>query len=210
MYEKLATIASFCQNASYRISENNETEVSGDPTEVAMLVLSHRIKAEEKGLTTGIVIVDDLPFTSEQKFRATLIQYPDKRKELLVMGAPEKLLNNSTSFFSGINAQPLSKNKKETLNHIIDKFSEQGMRVIACAFKPVGKNITEINEHKINDLTFAGLFGIIDPPREEVKDAIVKCKSASIRVIMVTGDHKKRQLQLPEKSEFWKRNMKKI
>ncbi len=188
---KALVIAAHCKDASIDIREGNkENEVSGDPTEVALLVLARKsgiLKDEE---FKNIEKIDDLPFNSEQKFRASLIRKENGEKEMLFVGAPEKMIELSGKYLSGRGQDDFKDNKCEECEKQIESFSSQSMRVIGCAFKPTDKNKEEVNPEDAKDLIFAGLFGIIDPPRPEVKKAVEECKSAGIRVIMVTGDHK--------------------
>jgi Ca2+-transporting ATPase len=189
---KCLTIAAFCNDASIQQKEENgeeKTDTSGDPTEVALLVLSRKGKIKELEPYKNIKKIDDLPFNSEQKFRASLIENDDGKKEMLFVGAPEKILSLSSKYASDDNGD-LDNDKKEEINNTIQEFSSQSMRVIGCAYKPAGKDTNEVDIEDAGDLVFAGLFGIIDPPRPEVKNAVNECKSAGIRVIMVTGDHK--------------------
>ena len=190
---KCLTIAAFCNDASIQKKKDNgeeKIETSGDPTEVALLVLSRKGKIKDIEPYKNIKKIDDLPFNSEQKFRASLIENEDDEKEMLFVGAPEKILSLSSKYASEDKEENLNEEKQEEINSNIQNFSSQSMRVIGCAFKPVGKKTKEVNIDDAEDLVFAGLFGIIDPPRPEVKKAVNECKSAGIRVIMVTGDHK--------------------
>ena len=184
-------IAAYCNDASIDVREDDEdNQVSGDPTEVALLVLSKKAEILKNENYKNIEKIDDLPFNSEQKFRASLIKNEKGEKEMLFVGAPEKMIELSSKYLSGRGKEDFKKKNREEAENQIASFSSQSMRVIGCAFKPAKKDTEEINPEDAEDLIFAGLFGIIDPPRPEVKEAVRECKSAGIRVIMVTGDHK--------------------
>jgi P-type Ca2+ transporter type 2C len=193
MLAKALTIAGLCNDACVndKCTENKDgPDVSGDPTEVALLVLSKKAGLKHKAPFKEIEVVDDLPFNSEQKFRATLVRYPDGHKEILVVGAPEKLLSLSSHINVSNGQAEMQEKDTNEIQQQIKKFSQQSMRVIGCAFRPVNEKTQEVNPDDAVDLVFNGLFGITDPPRPEVKEAVDNCKSAGIRVIMVTGDHK--------------------
>jgi Ca2+-transporting ATPase len=191
LFDKVAGIARFCNSAGIEKQEGEEEpSVSGDPTEVSLLVLSKKTNIEETKPFHQVEIVDDLPFNSEQKFRATLISYPDDKKEILVVGAPEKMLELATNVNTVNGAVELDDSKREEIKSQIDQFSSESMRVIGCAYKEADKDMEQLDPEHASELVFTGLFGIIDPPRPEVKHAVDLCKSAGVRVVMVTGDHK--------------------
>ncbi|MFP4488483.1 MAG: cation-translocating P-type ATPase [Bacteroidales bacterium] len=199
---KSIIIAGNCNDAS--IKEGNEEdkdgegeedddqqpEVGGDPTEAAMLVLCEKTCLKKESPFKDIEVLDDLPFNPENKFRASLISYPDESREMLFVGAPEKILSLSSKYITGDGGRKLDDKTAKEIKDKTDELSNQSMRVIGYAYKPAGKDSREVREEDAGDLVFAGLYGIIDPPREEVKEAVAKCKTAGIRVIMVTGDHK--------------------
>ncbi len=197
--KKVMMIARYCHDAEAKRkedadegdkdedkSEDSKYEISGDPTEVSLLVLSRKTK--NKDIFEGVEKVDDLPFNAEQKFRGSLVSQGDK-KEMFFVGAPEKILSLSSKIAGKDAEEDMTDEKAGKIKDQISNFSQQAMRVIGCAYKPAENN-SEINPEDAEGLTFAGLFGIIDPDRPQVADAVADCKSAGIRVVMVTGDHK--------------------
>lgn len=190
---KSIVIAGNCNAASIKAeNEDNdkEPEVAGDPTEAAMLVLCQKTCLKEESPFKDIEVLDDLPFNPGNKFRASLVSYPDESREMLFVGAPEKILSLSSKFITENGDKKMDDKTSKEINDKIDELSNQSMRVIGCAYKPVDKDSGEVTEDDAEELVFVGLYGIIDPPREAVKGAVAKCKTAGIRVIMVTGDHK--------------------
>jgi len=190
---KALLIAKYCNRAE--IEERNEdsdnpAKVTGDPTEAALMVLSEKIESELPESIQNLKRIDDLPFHSDQKYRASLLESSDGKRELVFVGAPEKILSNSNKVVAADGNSDLGEDEKSRINDRINKFSDAAMRVIACAYKPVDTDKEKVDKNDISDLIFTGLFGIIDPPRKEAAPAIAKCKTAGIRVIMVTGDHK--------------------
>ncbi len=170
-------------NESNMYEEDGQYKVDGDPTEGALIVSA--IKAglmpeNEKKHYPQIAII---PFESEHGYMATLHRHGGK-KLVFVKGAPERVLDMCTGVAADDGSQ-----KKEIL-HIAHNFAKEGMRVLAFAYKEASHDVEELTHHDVESgLTFAGLQGMIDPPRLEVIDAVKGCKQAGIRTIMITGDH---------------------
>lgn len=154
----------------------------GEPTEGALKVV-----AMKGGITAGgSTRVAVLPFDSANKFMATLNQGPDLSRAVLVKGAPDRLLERSTSQRGAAGPEPLDIPRWEAA---IDDLGGQGLRLLAAARRPVGVDVDEITPDDLEGLEFLGLWGILDPPRPEAIDAIADCHAAGIRVKMITGDH---------------------
>ncbi|MCS6969091.1 MAG: HAD-IC family P-type ATPase [Cytophagales bacterium] len=167
--------------------EKNVYRLVGDPTEGALLVLAHK-GGFFPGHDPSIEKIDDLPFNSNMKMRATLVNNQGK-KQLLVVGAPEKVLARSTFLATPEGILPLNEAWMHQLKQQIDAWSMEAMRVLALAWREEPFQTQRIDEQEINNLIFAGMVGMIDPPRPEVNQAVAACKQAGIRVIMATGDH---------------------
>lgn len=155
--------------------------VHGEPTEGALLCLAEKAGFERERYHRLAVI----PFESENKFMASLEQRPDGSKQLLLKGAPDRLLPRCQTQLS-------AKGEIEPLDQAfwleqIELLSQQGLRVLAAAGKSTEQDELGINE--LDALCFYGLIGIIDPPRPEAITAIAACQGAGIKVKMITGDH---------------------
>jgi Ca2+-transporting ATPase len=111
-----------------------------------------------------------------------------KVNELLVVGAPEKVLDSASSILTVNGVNPLSEEEANKIKGQIEDWSNKAMRVIALAYKPVAE-ATEISDPMFEELVFVGIVAMIDPPRPDVKQAILQCNKAGIRVVMATGDH---------------------
>ena len=179
--ERTLRIGMLCNEANL-YQENGEYRIDGDPTEGALIVSAIKggLQVEEeqaKHPQQGIV-----PFESERGFMATLHDVADK-KVIFVKGAPEKIIH-----FSMLDeADPVLEDR---LVQVAAKFADQGLRVLGMAYKEVDAATTKISQVDVESgLIFAGLQGMIDPPRQEVIEAIRLCKQAGIRTAMVTGDH---------------------
>ncbi|MDR9456942.1 MAG: HAD-IC family P-type ATPase [Salegentibacter sp.] len=203
---KLMAIAAFCNNASIKSKEEKEKKeenrkededkdqdegpkVTGDPTEAAMLVMSRKAKIKQKEPYKNYKLLDDLPFNSEQKFRASLIE-TEEGPEIFAIGAPERILELSSHWLSPDGPQEMTDEKREEIGDKIDQWTGEAMRVLSQGYKNAnGKDSLKADD--VKDLVWVGITGIIDPPRKGVKESIQECKTAGVRVMMVTGDHKK-------------------
>jgi magnesium-transporting ATPase (P-type) len=168
-------------NDSQLVEKDGQWLVHGEPTEGALLCLAEKAGFEREQHQRLAVI----PFESENKFMASLEQRTDGSRQLLLKGAPDRLLPRCSV---QLNAQGQTEPLNETFwQQQLNLLSSQGLRVLAAA----GRD-TEQTELGLNDLTglcFYGLIGIIDPPRPEAINAIAACRAAGIRVKMITGDH---------------------
>lgn len=170
-------------NESSIYQENGQFKVDGDPTEGALIVSAMKSgfdSEEEKEHYPQIAMI---PFESERGYMATLHKHGSK-KLIFIKGAPEKLLDMCTQCAAADELRTT-----EILNHA-HIFAKQGLRVLAMAYKEVSHDAVEISHHDVEgNLVFAGIQGMMDPPRPEVIDAIKNCKKAGIKVVMITGDH---------------------
>ncbi|MEI2273161.1 HAD-IC family P-type ATPase [Sphingobacterium sp. ML3W] len=186
---KLLQIAACSNNATIKYNVNKEGyELMGDPTEGALLVMVQNADLLPS-LQPGVIEkLDDLPFDSKRKSRATLCKV-EAGLQLFVVGAPEHILEQACQVLSPQGVIQMEETYASVLRKQIDEWSGKALRVIGLAYKPILDGIIKIDENDINDLVFVGFVGMIDPPRPEVKEAVEKCKKAGIRVIMATGDH---------------------
>ncbi|MFO8146005.1 MAG: HAD-IC family P-type ATPase, partial [Gillisia sp.] len=168
--------------------EDQGPEVTGDPTEAAMLVAGKKAKIKQSAPFNQYKVLDDIPFKSEQKFRASLVETEDGT-EIFAIGAPERILELSTEYLTSDGPEQLSEDKKQEIQNKMDEWADQAMRVLALAYKKTKKDT--IKTEDVQDLVWVGITGITDPPRKGVTESIEECKTAGIRVVMVTGDHKK-------------------
>jgi Ca2+-transporting ATPase len=179
-------VGALCNNA--RLVPPAETvsewQVVGDPTEGALLVAAMKagIATEELG-----EVVLEIPFDSTRKLMSVVVRSKDKGRRLFTKGAPEVVLGKCVAqLFSG-RETPLSEDQRQHWLHINAEMSSRALRVLALAYRQTGDE--PLNEFIESDLVFAGLVGMIDPPREDAKVAVRKCLQAGIRPVMITGDH---------------------
>ena len=170
-----------CSDAALR-QNNGRYEVIGDPTEGALVAA-----AAKAGVTDSHPRLDEIPFESERMYMATLYE-GDTNNLLYVKGSPEVILRMCRSRLTDTGTEPV---KVERVLEKADEMAGEGLRLIGMAYKTLAKNHKSIEIAHIEGLVFLGLQGMIDPPREEVIEAVHKCKRAGIRTVMITGDHAK-------------------
>ena len=171
-----------------KISDNKK--LTGDPTETALIDLAYKIQKDAKNIISTHKRVGEVPFDSDRKLMTTINEYNGKYI-VYTKGAVDELMKRCINY-------TLNGNIKDDLQEYRKIVSENNMimannalRVLGFAYKeldvmPTDQEIKEIEK----DLTFIGMVGMIDPPREEAKEAVKKCKTAGIKPIMITGDHK--------------------
>lgn len=165
---------------------------SGDPTEIALVEAAgaHGVSKEE--VEKQQPRIDEVPFDSERKMMSTVHQ-TEEGNFVYVKGAVESILPRLTGIDIDGEIQNFTEQTQEEILKQVNEMSEQALRVLAIAYKPI-----DVIEHESieENLVFLGLTGMIDPPREEVKASIDSCKEAGIQVIMITGDHHKTALAI--------------
>ncbi|PKL85851.1 MAG: ATPase [Ignavibacteriae bacterium HGW-Ignavibacteriae-1] len=180
--EFLAKSMILSSDASY---ENGEG--TGDPTEIALLVMGDKMGIDRKALQQSSKRIDEAAFDSERKLMSTLIEENGKFI-VYTKGAIDNLINICTQVLEGGKTVPLTDaHKKEFLDAAVT-MSDQALRTLGAAYKPVEGKIAPTEMEK--GLILVGVVGMIDPPRAEVKESILKAKNAGVETLMITGDHK--------------------
>ncbi|MBS1267248.1 MAG: Potassium-transporting ATPase ATP-binding subunit [Candidatus Woesearchaeota archaeon] len=158
-------------------------KVVGDPTEGCLIVSAAKAGLNKEKLEKQNLRVDEIPFDSERKLMTT-VHKTSEGKVAYTKGAPDIILEFCNRILVDGKVKRLTQlMKKKILKHE-DEFAKQALRVLGFAYK---KSQSKPDE---KDMVFVGLQAMIDPPRQEVKDSIAKCKKAGIKVVMVTGDYK--------------------
>ncbi|MBU5331862.1 MAG: cation-translocating P-type ATPase [Anaerocolumna aminovalerica] len=171
-----------CSDATY---ENGEG--TGDPTEIALVVLGDKYNMKKSDLNTKHKRVSENPFDSDRKLMSTL-NVEGSGYRVHTKGAIDNLLKISTTALVDGKVVPLTENLKSDLLKKTEEMSDGALRVLGVAYKDTTSMIAPEDMEK--DLTVIGIVGMIDPPRLEVKDSIKEAKLAGITPIMITGDHK--------------------
>ena len=171
---------------------NDSTSIDGaeigDPTEVAFVNLGHKYSLNEIECRNTYARLKEIPFDSDRKLMSTLHEI-DGKYTMLTKGALDVLMNRVTSIKTSNGVVAFTEKDKTTINNINKELSSQGLRVLAFAYKELSE-IKDLTLEDEDNYTFLGLISMIDPPREESKEAVADCIKASIKPIMITGDHK--------------------
>jgi Ca2+-transporting ATPase len=163
-----------------------EGECIGDPTEGALVTLAEKAGLSQVKFREQYLRIKEYPFDSERKMMSTMHKVDDK-VITFTKGALDNLLDKCKYILIDGEEEILSENKKNEILNLNNKYASEALRVIGYAKRDnTNEEKEEINEE---ELTFLGFTGMIDPPREESKIAIEKCKKAGIRTVMITGDH---------------------
>ena len=187
-------LASLCTDCEVSI-ENGEKQVSGEPTEKAIVEECVNIGSLKNELEMIMPRINEVPFDSNRKMMTTIHKIGSKYR-IITKGAPDVLLQKCSkevldiSEFNNqynIRVQALGTSRIQSDNR---QMAQKALRVIAVAYKDVDYLPSKIDSSNIeNNLTFVGLIGMIDPPREGVKESVKTCKNAGIKTVMITGDH---------------------
>jgi Ca2+-transporting ATPase len=163
--------------------ENGDYKIDGDPTEGALIVAALKGGLLEEDERAHYPQLDIVPFESERGFMATLHEI-EGRKVIFAKGAPEKIIQFAMQ-------EEIESESANKLARVAGNFANQGLRVLGMAYKEVDASTTRISQTDVeNGLVFAGIQGLIDPPRQEALEAVKDCKQAGIRTVMITGDHR--------------------
>lgn len=191
--EKLKKAFIYCNDANYNYEiKDIEKAVMGDPTETALVKAFYKDSKELQKFVEKSKRVYEISFDSTRKMM-TVIMNENGKETCYMKGAPERVLEKCNSVLENGKVKPLTYQKKKQIYSYIEAMSNRALRCIAAAYKE--ENLVK-NESVECDLIFLGVAGSMDPPRIEVKDAVLKCKMAGIKPIMITGDHKNTALAI--------------
>lgn len=184
---KSLEVALRCNNARVEPmpTDNQKWRVIGDPTEGALLVAA--MKGGQAADTAAGKVVFEIPFDSDRKAMSVVTETPDGRRWMFTKGAPEVILRLSDHELLATGEVPLTPDSQQQILRAASQMASQALRVLALAYREVTPE--EYHEPREERLVFAGLAGMIDPPREEVALSIASCRTAGIRPVMITGDH---------------------
>lgn len=192
---KMLEIGALCNNVkvkkeSIKIGREvlEEDKYIGDPTEAAIFSFSLKSGISQDFLNK-IKRIEEIPFDSERK-RMTVIVEIDGERYAYTKGAPDVILELCSFKYVNGKEVPLTPFDKKRVLDVNESFGKEALRVLAFAYKKLPPKSPIIAEFVERDLVFVGLEGMIDPPRKEVYDAVLKCKMAGIKPVMITGDHK--------------------
>ena len=179
-------------------------KVIGLPTEAAILVLAEKCGYEVNQIREYYSDLKENPFNSQRKRMSKIVK--GKKGELLLFakGAPEAMIKKCSSVYANNTIAPMSGSINEIISKKIEEYASQGLRTLAITYKSTSE--TDINrdaEDVEDNLVLLGIVGILDPPREGVKEAIKSCNSAHIKVVMITGDHASTAKSIAQSLGIW-------
>ena len=193
--ERALAVADRANNAAVLESDGRWT-VQGDPTEGALLVAARKAGLSAQSLDERLPRVGEVPFSSERKLMSTLHRDTEQQHRGIVFtkGAPDVLLARCTEEVVGEGRRRLTEDRRADILRVNEDLAGEALRTLGVAGRWLSADA--IAEHAENpdqrveqDLVFAGLIGMIDPPRPEARDAVARAKGAGIRPLMITGDH---------------------
>ena len=179
--DKLLKVAVLCNDAKIK-----DGEVIGDPTEGALVVLAAKGGVNQETLNQKHPRLTEFPFDSDRKLMSTK-HLIDNQYHMLTKGAPDVTLSRCSKILINNEIRDIMKEDRERILDKNNSYANQALRVLAYTYKIVEEESKLFDEE--HELVFLGLSCMIDPPREEAKEAVKLCKKAGIRVVMITGDH---------------------
>ena len=169
----------------------------GDPTETAIAEAAEEMDERKARLEAIMPRIDEIAFSSERKMMTTVHDFGNGHNLCITKGAPERVIKLCSHYSGGKRIDANAVRKLMALN---DEMTSSALRVLALAYKEADKGVKNYE----NNLIFAGFIGIMDPPREEVYDAVNECRRAGIKVVMITGDNKLTAKAVAEKTGIYK------
>ncbi len=203
----LSKISTLC-NDVYLNKTDTGWSIIGDPTEGALLVSAIKAGMNVEELRKEMPRIGEVPFESERK-RMSTIHSVNGIKVAYIKGAPEIILDLSTHLLKYGKIVPLTEEERGNILKVNEQMASNALRILGLAYRYLPGDLSEYSPETVEkELVFVGLQGMIDPPRDEVIEAMKRCKEAGIKAVMITGDHKltatavARELgQLPEEVE---------
>ncbi|KHD38281.1 ATPase [Clostridium acetobutylicum] len=182
-FELLKRTFIYCNDCDYNFKEKGIDKcLFGDPTETALIRAFFKDTGKLKKFISEEKRIREEPFDSKTKMM-TVISKGANGTSLYLKGAPERVIEKCKYIYINNKVELFTSTYKSKVNSVLESMSRKALRCIACAYK-------KENINKDGDMIFLGIAGMIDPPRLEVKDAVLKCRVAGITPVMITGDHK--------------------
>lgn len=198
LFEKMRIIGALCNDAPVENQElQDETKFSaGDPIDIALIQLANVSGTSAKDLHAQFERIGEVPFNSDSKIMGTL-HHSTNGKMVAAKGSVEHLLNTCTNIQYGSEIRNLDDEQRKIILEESEKMAADGLRVISFAYRE-GQDIN--TDNYLSELIHVGMIGFLDPPRTDIKEAIVRCRNAGIRIVMITGDHPMTALNIAKKT----------
>jgi Ca2+-transporting ATPase len=178
-------IGTLCNDAELERTDKG-IQVLGDPTEGALIVVAEKAGLNHLDLEEAYERIDELPFDSETKRMVTVHRTPDGKQIAYMKGSLASVSESSAYFMTHGDIRPMTEQDRSQISQLNREMAENALRVLAVAYRDLPETYSE--DDLTTGMTYVGLFGMIDPLREEAKAAIAQCHDAGIRTIMITGD----------------------
>ncbi len=189
---KLIEIGQLCSNALLQedLSGAGDWTIVGDPTEGALLVVAEKAGVAYDKTWSTYTEITEISFDSARKRMTSICKGPEESLTAFSKGAPEVLLSLCNRIYDNGTVRPLKANERKSILEVAAGFAAKALRILAFAYRNLDHEIPDWEPEAVEkDLVFVGLQGMIDPPRDEVLEAMATCAKAGIRPIMITGDH---------------------
>ena len=187
---ELATVLLGCNNA-HLVQENETWKTVGDPTEGALLAAGLKAGGKQERIEKELPKHHEIPFDSDRKRSAVIRKMPDGKLRAFINGAPDVLLERCTDLYTSTGVRPVTEEDRQNIVAQNAAMAQQALRVLGSAYRDLDNaSPADLTADAVeHNLVFVGLSGMYDPPRQEAKEAVEKCRAAGIRVVMITGDH---------------------
>ena len=187
---ELATVLLGCNNA-HLVQEEGTWKTVGDPTEGALLAAGLKAGGDRERIEKELPKHHEIPFDSDRKLSAVIRKMPDGKLRAFINGAPDVLLERCTNLYTSTGVRPMTDEDRQHILAQNTAMAQQALRVLGSAWRDLDNaSPADLTADTVeHDLVFVGLSGMYDPPRQEAKEAVAKCRAAGIRVVMITGDH---------------------
>lgn len=185
--ESMLLYGVLCNHATLNIKKG-KYYIDGDPVDGALVVAARKLGIDDRA-KTDYRVIKEFPFDSDRKRMSVIVEDDNGMQFLIVKGAPEVLLPRSSFIMTKDGRKQLDSARSRKLNGVVEKMADEALRIIGIGIKPIVKGDSIQPSQLEKDITFIGLYGMMDPPRKEVKTAIAACKQAGIKTVMITGDH---------------------
>src|SRR5690625_7863109 len=197
--EQMILYGLLCNEASLLVRKGKYL-VDGDPTDGALLIAARKFGLNYL-VKEKYTIIKQFPFDSNRKRMTVVVEDENKRRFVISKGAPERVIPRCSFIVDASGQKRLQ--SVQNINEQLNNMATNALRIIAISVKPLQRN-SRLHLHELEkDMTFIGLFGLQDPPRKEVKQAIAECKEAGIKTMMITGDHKETALAIARQIGLW-------
>ncbi|MEA4917715.1 calcium-translocating P-type ATPase, PMCA-type [Proteiniphilum sp.] len=180
-----------CTDAHLKKLPDGKHETAGDPTEIAIVDVALSLKMDKNELENRFTRENEVPFDSERKRMSTINRMEEGQLRVNLKGGLDEVLSITTHILIHGKVRPITEEDKETIREENHRMAQSALRVLAIAYKDMDALPAEVKVETVeNGLIFIGLLGMIDPARPEALEAVKKCRTAGIRPVMITGDHK--------------------